>query len=234
MEPAIDVLAPTGPVRAVVLVLHGGSADGYRPVHRFRLPYLRMVPFARAVRRRGDGVAVWLLRHRYGGWNAPHLHPVEDARWALDRIRRTHPDVPVVLVGHSMGGRTALRVADDPQVVAVCALAPWIEDGEPYEQLAGRAVLIAHGDRERTTDPAQSYRYAEQAKRVTDRVARFSVHGDGHAMLLRARDWTRLVADFVLGELEVEPLAPYLANAMREPSPRGLDVPLRGTRGGKR
>jgi hypothetical protein len=46
-------------------------------------------------------------------------------------------------------------------------------------------------------------------------------------MLKRAGDWTRLVVDFVLGELGFEPLAPDIANAMRERTPDGLDVPLR-------
>ena len=168
-----------------------------------------------------------MLRYRVRGWNAPDLDPVRDARWALAEVEREHPGVPVVLVGHSMGGRTALRVADHPTVVAVCALAPWIEPGEPYAQLAGRSLLIAHGDRERMTDPAQSYRYAVQARSVASRVARFSVLGDGHAMLKRAGDWTRLVVDFVLGELGFEPQAPDIANAMRERTPDGLDVPLK-------
>ncbi|NUT96812.1 MAG: alpha/beta fold hydrolase [Saccharothrix sp.] len=225
VRPALDVFAPAGPVRAAVLVLHGGRAHGYGRVHRRRLTYLRMLPFAKALRH--DGVTVHVLRYRYQGWNAPHLHPVEDARWALSQM----PDVPTALVGHSMGGRTALRVADDPQVVAVCALAPWIEPGEPVEQLAGRSLLIAHGDRERYTDPAQSLKYAVRARSVT-RVARFAVHGDGHAMLRRAADWTRLVKDFVHGELKVEPNAPYVTNAMY--TPEGLDVPLGGTRGGNR
>jgi dienelactone hydrolase len=171
-------------------------------------------------------VAVWLLRYRYRGWNAPHLHPVADARWALDQVRARHGDVPVVLLGHSMGGRVAFRVADDPSVLAICALAPWTEVGEPVEQLAGRAVLIAHGDAERMTDPALSYSYALRAKQVTDRVCRFDVHGDGHAMLRRAADWTDLVCRFVLGELGVEPVHPAIANAMREPVPDGLRVPL--------
>ncbi|RKT56303.1 alpha/beta hydrolase [Saccharothrix australiensis] len=226
MEPAIDVLAPAGPVRAVVLLLHGGSTEHYGRVHRLAPPYLRMVPFGLAVRRRGDGVAAWLLRHRYRGWNAPHLHPVVDARRALARIRREHPGVPVVLVGHSMGGRTALRVADEAGVVAVCALAPWVEDDEPYRHLAGRSVLIAHGDRDRDTDPDGSRRYALLAGGVSDRVARFSVRGGGHTMLHRARDWTRLVTDFVAGELGDGPVAPYLAAAMREPASRDMAVPL--------
>lgn len=112
----------------------------------------------------------------------------------------------------------------------MCALAPWIVPGEPFEQLSGKSLLIAHGDQERMTDPAKSLWFAKQAKTVTDRVARFTVEGDGHAMLKRARDWTRLVVDFVHGELGLEPTPAYIANAMREASPRGLDVPLGGSR----
>lgn len=228
-EPHIDVLgAATAPASAVVLVLHGGRQHGYERVHRGRLAYLRTRRFGRAIADQavGSGVAVWLLRYRHRGWNAPHLHPVADARWALDEVRARHGEVPVVLVGHSMGARAAFRVADDRSVRAVCALAPWTEVGEPVHQLAGRTVLIAHGDEERMTDPALSYSFAVRAKQVTDRVCRFDVHGDGHAMLRRAADWTDLVCRFVLGELGAEPIHPAIANALMEPAPDGLRVPL--------
>lgn len=234
MEPSVDIsVNQDTPVRAVVLVLHGGRERGHDRVRRRQLSYLRMVPFARALRARGvrHGLAVWLLRYRLRGWNAPDLDPVRDAEWALAEIGRAHPGVPVVLVGHSMGGRVAFRVAGHPSVVAVCGLAPWLPPGEPVSQLAGRSVLIAHGDRERMIDPRLSYLYSVRAKAVTDRVARFAVRGDGHAMLRRAGDWTRLVTDFVLGELGFAPVAPAIANAMDQAVPRGLDVPLGGARG---
>lgn len=228
--PHVDVLGQDQdvPARAVVLVLPGGRQYGYSRVHRGRLSYLRMVRFGRAIAGAGKphDVRVWMLRYRYRGWNAPALHPVEDASWALERIRERHGDVPVVLVGHSMGARVAFRVAGDPSVCAVCALAPWTEGGEPVEQLTGRTVLIAHGDAERMTDPSLSYSYAVRAKQVTDRVCRFDVHGDGHAMLRRAADWTRLVCGFVLGELGIEPVPQSIANALVQPSPDGLRVPL--------
>ncbi|WP_285750664.1 alpha/beta fold hydrolase [Lentzea sp. NBRC 105346] len=211
-----------------MLVLHGGRQHGHAPVRRTNLAYLRMVPLAKALK--APGVEVWVMRYRKRGWNAPHLDPVRDAEWALNQIHDQHPDVPIVLVGHSMGARTALRVAGHPQVTAVCALAPWIERGEPYEQLRNKSLLIAHGDQERMTDPRLSYWYAQQAKQITQRTARFSVQGDGHAMLRRAGDWTRLVKDFVHGELGLEPIARDIANAMREASPHGLDVPLGGAR----
>ncbi|MGH3804602.1 MAG: alpha/beta fold hydrolase, partial [Pseudonocardiaceae bacterium] len=113
------------------------------------MSYLRMVLFARFLHRResGRGMSVRILRYRYRGWDEPQLHPVQDARWALTQLRDQHPDASIVLLGHSMGGRAALWVADHPAVTAVCALAPWTLDDEPVRQLDGRSVLIAHGDR---------------------------------------------------------------------------------------
>ena len=111
---------------------------------------------------------------------------------ALAEAGRVHPQAPVTLVGHSMGGRAALRAADEPQVEGVCALAPWIEDGEPHEHLVGKRLLLAHGTRDRITDPRMSAWFAQ----VTG--AHFvAVDGDTHAMLRRAGTWRTLVKDFV-------------------------------------
>ena len=216
------------PVRSIVLVLHGGQARSTVPAGRRRFSYLRMYAFARSLQRRNSrhGTSIRLLRYRYRGWNEPERHPVQDARWALAQLRDHHPAVPVVLLGHSMGGRVALRVADDPAVVAVCALAPWTREGEPVRQLAGRSVLIAHGDRERMTDPWLSYRFAVGAKAVTERVCRFEVLGDGHAMLRRPGDWSSLVSRFVEGELGLRDPDRVIEDAMRRPAPHGLRVPL--------
>jgi pimeloyl-ACP methyl ester carboxylesterase len=226
--PEITVLPARGEVTAVLLVLHGGQVRSRRRASRFRPAYLRMLPFAKAVHAGAadKGVAVWLLRYRYRGWNAPDEDPVPDARWALERIRATHPGVPVVLVGHSMGGRVALRVADDPAVIGACLLAPWTEKDEPVESVVGRTIVIAHGTRDITTSPRRSHQFAVRAKELTDQVARFELAGEGHAMLRRAGDWTWLVRGFVLGVLGIEPYKPAVANALRMPSPEGLQVAL--------
>jgi alpha-beta hydrolase superfamily lysophospholipase len=229
VEPGLRRLGAKGAdVRAVVLVLHGGQEVSTRPATRWYPAYWRMVPFARDLRRAGRaaGVAVWLLRNRYRGWNEPELDAVADARWALAEVRRAHPDVPVVLVGHSMGGRVGLRVADDPAVVAVCALAPWTPEGEPVAQLADRTVLIAHGVRDRITEPALSYSYAERAKLVTEAVVRFDVHGETHALLRRYSEWTLLVRRFTLGVLGIVELDDDIAAALAKPAPDGLRVPI--------
>lgn len=224
-RPDLRVLGRTG-VRAVALVLHGGQETSKAHAHRFRPAYLRMVPFAHDLRRAGraGGLAVWQLRYRYRGWNAPDLDPVADARWALGELRRAHPDVPVVLVGHSMGGRVALHVAADPAVTAVCALAPWTPECDVVDQLAGRTVLIAHGDRDTTTKPALSYAYALRAKETTDAVCRFEVRDEGHAMLRRAREWRLLVRRFTLGAVGIADLDQAIAKALATPSPGGLSV----------
>jgi pimeloyl-ACP methyl ester carboxylesterase len=212
-------------VRGVVLLLHGGQENSMVPATRRYPAYLRMIPFARNLRR-VRGLAVWQLCNTYRGWNDPRQHPVIDARRALEQIRRMHPGVPVALVGHSMGGRVAFRVADDPAVVGVCALAPWTPEGEPVEQLAGRTVLIAHGDRDRTTEPELSYAYAERAKAVTGAVARFDVRRESHALLFRYQEWTRLVRRFTLGVLGAVELDRDIADALAKPAPVGLRVPV--------
>ncbi|QWF84442.1 alpha/beta hydrolase [Amycolatopsis sp. CA-230715] len=227
-EPGVKVLAADGPVRAVVLVLHGGSEWGDREVRPWRLAYLRMVPIGRAVRRacRDHGVEVRLLRNRVHGWNPPKLPAVEDARWALERIRAEHSDVPIVLVGHSMGARVALRVADDPNVVGVCALAPWTPDGEPVEPVRDRAVLIVHGLRDRMIDPGQSFDFATRAQSDTSRLARFELAAEGHAMLARAQVWTRLVCAFTLDVLGAAREDKTMCSAWTKPSADRLRIPL--------
>lgn len=213
----------TADVRAVVLVLHGGQEQSTSAVTRWYPAYWRMVPFARDLSR-VPGLAVWSVLNTFRGWN--DLDPVTDARRVLEEVHRDHPGVPVALVGHSMGGRVALRVADDPAVVGVCALAPWTPEGEPVEQLAGRTVLIAHGDRDRTTDPALSYAYAERAKKVTGEVARFAVRGESHALLKRYREWTRLVRRFTLGVVGATAMDADIVEALAKPLPDGLAVPV--------
>lgn len=213
---------------AIVLVLHGGKAHSRAGGARKRLTYLRMIPFARMLADLDGGPAVFMLRYRYRGWNGPAKDALRDAEWACRELNRRHPGAPIVLLGHSMGGRAALHAAGERAVVAVCALAPWLDGSDPVAQLAGRTVLIAHGDRERWTDPRESYAFALRAKRVTARVCRFDVHGDGHAMLRRAGDWHRLVRRFVTGVLGIEPEDPEIANALRQPAPDGLRAALSG------
>ena len=219
----VPPVAPT----AVVLVLHGGRARSRESGERKRLTYRRMMPFARMLARRG--LAVHVLRYRVRGWNAPARDALKDAQWATGELARRYPGLPVVLLGHSMGGRAALGAAGAANVTAVCALAPWLDESDPTSQLAGRTVLIAHGDQERWTDPRQSLAYARRAKAAGVAICRFEVRGAGHFMVAKAGEWSAIVRRFVLGVTGVEPLDPVIANALQEPAPRGLHAQLSET-----
>lgn len=193
---------PTGPTVGAALVLHGGRVTSREPVTGSQLAVIRVRLLASALHRRvgGSGIAVWNLRFAVRGWNGVEASPIADVLQALEDIHR-HTDVPVVVVGHSMGGRAALRVAGDPTVRGVVALAPWLPEGEPVRQLAGRSLLIAHGEADRITDPAASARYAERARPVARSVEYHPVARDGHALLRRPLTWDRLIARGVLAAL---------------------------------
>jgi predicted esterase len=224
-HPRLRLRDADGRPRAVALVLHGGRAVSIEPARPWRLAAVRMWPFGRTLRT-VPGLSVGLLGYRYRGWNDEAAHPLDDVAWALDNVHDRYGDVPVLLVGHSMGGRAALRAAGHRAVVGVAALAPWLPADEPVDQLAGRSVLIAHGEDDRMTDPRLSYSYAVRARATAANVCRFEVSGDGHAMMRRAGDWHRLVRAFAAGVLKIEPLDAFLAEAMRAPIPDGIRVAL--------
>jgi predicted esterase len=212
---SVEVLDADGETTAVAIVLPGGKAKSFEPGDPRKLSAVRMRPFATLLHRRGraHGLAVWTLRYRYRGWNGDERSPVLDAQWALDEVRRRHGDVPVALVGHSMGGRTALAVGGDPSVRGVCALAPWTERTDPVDQLAGATVLIAHGNRDMMTSPKGSREYATRAARVASRVGYIVVKGDMHAMLVRWRLWHRIATEFSLGVLGIAPMTARIEQA---------------------
>ena len=185
--------------RAVALLLHGGAEDGTEPVARWSGPPLRMVPFGWAIRRRAVGVAVARLRYRHRGWNGPAADPVADVEAALARIEARRPGTPVVLVGHSMGGRAAIAAAGDPHVLGVVALAPWIPRDDPVAQLAGKAVVVIHGTADHRTSPEGSARFAAAIAGIAASVEYVSVPGGDHAMLRHAPTWHRRTAAAVAG-----------------------------------
>jgi dienelactone hydrolase len=212
--------------RAAVLLLHGGRADGLAPPSWLNLPGRRMRPFGRAVRRQlpGDVVLIGSVRYRRRGWNGRAADPVDDARRALDALAGRVPDVPVVLVGHSMGGRAALAVAAHPAVAGVVALAPWCPPGEPVAHLSGRSVVLLHDERDRITSAAHTWAFARRAAAAGARVGTVAMPYGGHTMLRGARAWHRLTVDATAAVLTGAPLclAGAAAGDDGDPEARGF------------
>ena len=167
----------------MALLAHGGRSESSAPASAVQATALRMYPFLLDLHRagRGHGIATCQLRYRVRGYNDGD--PVRDVEWALAEIGERHGDVPVCLVGHSMGARSVLRAAAAAQVRAAVALAPWLPPGEPVAQLTGRTVVIAHGSRDRVTSPARSLAYALHGHDHARRLCRFEVARSGHGML---------------------------------------------------
>ncbi|MDP9391215.1 MAG: alpha/beta hydrolase [Actinomycetota bacterium] len=227
-EPVLETRPADGGTRAVALFCHGGTVASVEPPRERALSLVRMRAIeqfvATAASRRG--VATCLLRYRMAGWNGAAADAFADVRWSLDRIRGEHgSDVPVVLVGHSMGGRAVLRAGGEEAVSAVCALAPWTPPGEPVAHLRDRTLAILHGRGDRWVPAALSAQFAVRAEEAGARVARFTVAG-GHSMIRRAHLWHTFVRDVVLAGAGLEPMRPDVDDALRRTGPEGLAVPL--------
>lgn len=224
--PQLIVLPHPRTVRGVVVVAHGGSARSEADAPPWSGPALRLWPFTlgAALRGAGHGIAAAQIRYRTRGWNDGAA--VEDGRAALAEVERRFGDVPVALIGHSMGGRLVLRLAGEPSVASVCALAPWLPPGEPVAELGTHPVLVLHGGRDRITDPGGSLAWSLRARADGARICRFDVRGSGHAMLERPAVWQRMARRFALATLGAASMDPAVAAALDAPAPRGLRIPV--------
>ena len=183
----------------LILMLHGGQANSLAPVDDKSASWRRSAWMQRQIAGRAAdaGLGVWLLRFQQRGWNAGVSSvpsPVSDARWALDEVRRELGDLPVVLLGHSMGARTAVAVADDPSVTGVVALAPWLPADEPVAGLAGKRLAAAHGSSDKITSARQTRAFIQRAERVAASAEFHDMGRAGHYMFRRLREWN----DFAL------------------------------------
>lgn len=188
---------------ALVLVLHGGTNNPKEACKPYRKPWpgpWRQTERIRdGLRHRFDvrGIAVWTLRHRLAGWDRDDdPTPVREARECLTIGRRESGDVPVVLIGHSMGGRTATRVSDEPGVVGVVGLAPWLPENEPITPLAGKSLCVAHAKLDWECGWESMAAFLREAEIVAD-VREESMGLDTH-QLLRERRWHDFAAKHAL------------------------------------
>ena len=195
----VETAVPSRP-DALVLVLHGGASRPDRPdVHPAQLSVLRMVPVARRIARAGRGrLAVLRLLNSSRGWDTEHT-PVDDVRWALRQVAERYGDLPVGLVGHSLGGRAALLAGGEPPVRAVVALNPWVYPDDDAD-LSGRRVLVVHGTGDRVASLERARAVVTSLARRTDVELR-EVPGAKHAMLAQGSVFERAAASFCVETL---------------------------------
>ena len=175
------------------MVLHGGSPDSTTPA-RWRDPaILRLWPVARTIARSVPDVSVHLLRFAVRGWNGDGASALADARWALAQVRTLRPG-PIVVVGHSMGGRVAAQIGGDTDVAGVVLLAPWVPSGDPADQLADVPVVLVQGGRDRSIPLATTEPWIAHAENAPARISRTVLPWGEHTMLLRYWVWHRLAA----------------------------------------
>lgn len=184
-----------------VLVLHGGSSDSFEPVQRTSLAAARLIPVARAIARGPDRPAVYRLRNSVRGWNGDGAAVLTDAREAIERIAAAsgRPDRPIVLVGHSLGGRVAFRLAGPAgatPVVGAVGLAPWAVHQDPVDHLDGVPLAVVQGTADRTIPPASTRPWLARAAAAGAELDETVIDGGDHTML---RGWRRWHAATVAG-----------------------------------
>jgi dienelactone hydrolase len=202
----IDVRVPKDAEAAVLVVHGGGSRTQDVAVSPTQLSVLRMIPIADRIARTGrNRLAVFRLLNSMRGWDSRHT-PVDDVAWAAGEIsRRLERDVPLGLVGHSLGGRAAILAAGDVGARSVVALAPWVYPTDGNADVAGISFLIVHGSADRIASPARSAEVATSLRRTAHSVTYLQVEGGKHAMLSHHSAYSGPAAAFTAATLLTPP-----------------------------
>lgn len=129
---------PDGDARAVVVLVHGVSEHSGRYHHV-------------GARLASDGYAVHALDHRgHGRSEGPRAvidrmsNAVADVHTLVEAAASAHPDIPVVMLGHSMGGLVAVcfALAHQTRLTGLMLSAPLaaLEAASPTTRLAARVL----------------------------------------------------------------------------------------------
>jgi acylglycerol lipase len=129
---------PEGEPRAVVVLAHGASEHGGRYAWTGEQLNAR-------------GYAVYAIDHRGHGRSAGGRavidrmsNAVEDLHTLVERARGAHPERPLVLLGHSMGGCVALAytIEHEDALDALVLSGPLavLEAASPVQRVAGRVL----------------------------------------------------------------------------------------------
>ena len=226
-DPSCTSTTPPGAgARASRSCCTAAASTSRTPVRASQLAVLRMLPFVAVAAPRRRARTGWpspACVTACAAGTAPSRRRSPTSRWALDRLAERFPDVPG-RPGRALDGRPGRDVRRRARRACgtVVGLAPWIEPGDPVEPLAGRRLLIVHGDRDRMTSPRASAAFARAGRaRSPSRSAYVRVAGERHAMLRRARLWHELATGFVAGDV-------CWAARPREPSAGGTAKVLTG------
>jgi pimeloyl-ACP methyl ester carboxylesterase len=147
------------------------------------------------------------VRYRVKSWKRLDLC-IDDARAAIERLggERT------LLLGFSMGGAVSIAAADEPGVVDVVGLAPWIPDRLDVSPLRGKRLDVIHGALDRWlpgvpgVSPSSSRRGFDRALAAGAEGSYTTIRGAVHGLavrapsgavvrLPRAHRWAELVGD---------------------------------------
>jgi acetyl esterase/lipase len=130
------------------------------------------------------------VRYRTKSWHRLD-ECAEDARAALVTARSEGVE-EVALLGFSMGGAVAVRVAADPAVQHVIGLAPWLPPQLDLSPLDGRRLAVVHGSLDRGLPwipgvaPEVSRRGVERARARGVEAVRTVIPGAIHPIALRS------------------------------------------------
>ena len=174
----------TGVPRAVVCV-NGGTAAEVQGTWSASVEWL-----VRRLAARLPGLGFLEVRYRTKSWHRLE-ECADDARAALGAARAEGVG-DVALLGFSMGGAVAVRVAADPAVRHVIGLAPWLPPQLDLSPLDGRRLAIVHGSLDRGlpflpgVSPELSRQGYERARARGVEAVRTVIPGAIHPIALRS------------------------------------------------